>query len=132
SLDTVVSQINTDTSYGVYAVNSGGSLILASRTTGAASPISLSTGGNVFGENVAARKTGVDAAYTLDCTAYTSPSNTISAATTPGGGGLPGAELTLKKADATTFTVTVGNPITDKQLVTDKLKAFVDAYNTAM
>jgi flagellar hook-associated protein 2 len=132
SVDDIAAQINADPTYGVYAVNANNRLVLAARTTGAASAISLTGAGGFLAEDTTVRKQGQDAAYTLDGRAYTAASNVITNATGAAGGFIPGVELTLKAADAVNFNVTVSNPTTDKSVVTNKLKAYVDAYNAAM
>ena len=81
-LDSLVSRLNTDSSYNVYAVNSGGNLVLTSRTTGTAGAITMSGGGgNVLTEQTALARVAKDAAYTIDGASYTSSSNTISSST---------------------------------------------------
>jgi flagellar hook-associated protein 2 len=132
SIDDIVTSINGDTAYGVFAVNANNRLVLAARTTGAASAITLTGGGGLLTEDISVRKQGVDSAYTLDGRAYNSATNTLTATSAPAGGFIPGVELTLKTADAVNYNVTVTNPAPDKQLISDKTKAFVDAYNTAM
>ena len=135
SIDTVVSQINNDPTYGVFAVNANGKLVLASRTTGSAGNINFTDGTGTLVEDPTVRKPGQDANYTLDGKSYTSSSNVISATSTtnPAGGVLAGVELTLKGlTDATGITVNVSPPAVDKSVVTNKVKAFIDAYNGAM
>ena len=136
SLDSVVSQINNDPTYGVFAVNANGKLVLASRTTGSAGNINFSDpSGTSLVEDPTVRKPGQDAAYSLDGKSYTSSSNVIGASTTtsPAGGMLAGVEITLKSVtDATGITLNVSPPAVDKGVVTSKIKAFVDAYNDAM
>jgi flagellar hook-associated protein 2 len=127
TVDSIVSRLNSDTSYGVYGVNSGGKLVLASRTTGTA--INLTNGGSVVTEQTAAARLAKQAQYTIDGAAYTSATNTIS--TEKGSpGALAGVELTLKGPG--TFTVDVSPPGVDKAAVTQKVKDFVNAYNAAL
>jgi len=136
TLDSVVSQINNDPTYGVFAVNANGKLVLASRTTGSAGNINFSDpSGTTLVENAAVRKPGQDAMYKLDNVSYTSSSNVIGASTTtsPAGGMLAGVEITLKSVtDAAGITLNVSPPAVDKSVVTSKVKAFIDAYNGAM
>jgi flagellar hook-associated protein 2 len=127
TVDSLVSRLNSDTSFGVYAVNSGGNLVLASRTTGTA--ISLTGGGSVVTEQTASARLAKQAQYTIDGTPYTSPSNTISTQNASPGA-LSGVEVTLKRAG--TFTVDVSPPGVDKAGVTQKVKDFVNAYNAAL
>jgi flagellar hook-associated protein 2 len=128
SLDSIVSRLNADTSYGVYAVNSNGSLVLASRTTGTAGAINMTTGGSSVLQQTSVRA-AKDAQYTIDGTAYTSSSNTISA-TSGAPGFVFGVEMSLTATGS--FTLTVSPPQVDQNAVTTKVKAFVDAYNAAV
>src|SRR3954468_8060376 len=136
SLDAVVGQINNDPSYGVFAVNANGKLVLASRTTGTAGNIAFTDpSGTSLVEDATVRKPGQDAAYKLDGKSYTSSSNVIGAnsTTNPAGGILAGVDLPLKSlTDATGITINVSPPAVDKSVVTNKVKAFIDAYNDAM
>src|SRR3954452_17492582 len=136
SIDSVVSQINNDPTYGVFAVNANGKLVLASRTTGAAGNINFSDpSGTSLVEDGTVRKPGQDAAYKLDNKSYTSSSNVINASTVtnPAGGILAGVEITLKSVtDAAGITLNISPPAVDKSVVTNKVKAFIDAYNDAM
>jgi flagellar hook-associated protein 2 len=130
SLDSIVSRVNADASFGVYAVNSGGQLVLASRTTGTASAISLTGGGaNMLTEDVAKLRAAKDAMYTLDGTSYTSPSNTISS-TSGATGFIFGVDISLQGLGP--YSVTVSPPQVDQAAVSNKVKAFVDAYNAAV
>jgi flagellar hook-associated protein 2 len=66
-----------------------------------------------------------DASYTLDGVTLTSSNNTIE-------GVIPGAKLTLLKADLTTpptTTITIKN---DVDTVANRIKAFTDSYNAAV
>jgi flagellar hook-associated protein 2 len=47
-------------------------------------------------------------------------------------GGLPGVELTLKGVTASPVTIAIGAPGPDTQKVQDKVKGFVDAYNSTV
>ena len=129
-LDSLVSRLNTDSSYNVYAVNSGGNLVLTSRTTGTAGAITMSGGGgNVLTEQTALARVAKDAAYTIDGASYTSSSNTISSSS-GATGFVTGVEMTLVGTGS--FAATVSPPQVDKAAVTAKVKAFVDAYNAAV
>jgi flagellar hook-associated protein 2 len=127
TLDTVVSQINNDPNYGVYAVNSGNQLVLTSRTTGQA--INYNNNGfSILTET--SSKPFKNAQYTIDGGALqTSSTNTISS-TSGATGFITGVELTLQKVG--TFNVEVTPPTVDKTVVSNKMKAFVDAYNAAL
>jgi flagellar hook-associated protein 2 len=127
AVDSLVSRLNSDTSFGVYAVNSGGNLVLSSRTTGTA--ISLTNGGPVVSEQTASARPAKQAQYTVDGTSYTSSSNTISLEN-GSSGAILGVEMTLKGTGS--FSVDVSPPGVDKALVTQKAKDFVAAYNDAL
>jgi flagellar hook-associated protein 2 len=130
ALDSLVSRLNTDSSYNVYAVNSGGNLVLTSRTTGTAGAITMSGGGgNVLQEQTALARAAKNATYTIDGASYSSSSNTISSSS-GATGFVTGVEMTLVGTGA--FAVTVSPPQVDKAAVTSKVKAFVDAYNAAV
>ena len=130
ALDSLVSRLNTDSSYNVYAVNSGGNLVLTSRTTGTPGAITMSGGGgNVLTEQTALARVAKDAAYTIDGASYTSSSNTISSSS-GATGFVTGVEMTLVGTGS--FAATVSPPQVDKAAVTAKVKAFVDAYNAAV
>jgi len=119
SLDDLVAQINSTPDAGVYAVNVNAQLVLASRTTGAASTFTV----NGLGAPTDSVD-GVDASFTINNQAFTSASNVVEDA-------IPGLELTLKAKTAST-TINVGAPAPDTSVVKGKIKAFVDAYNTAL
>ncbi len=120
SLDELVAAINAKPEAGVFAVNVNDKLVLSSRTTGDASNFTVTGLAMVPGSDVA----GVDANFTINAKAYTSATNVVTDA-------VPGLELTLKaKTDST--TINVGAPAPDTSVVKAKLKAFVDAYNTAL
>lgn len=128
SLDTVVNQINNDNTYGVYAVNAGGSLVLTARSTGQA--ITLSATGGVLNEQAAKAKPFVNATGTIDGNAFSSPTNTFSDQTAGATGAITGVELSLAKVGS--YDATITPPQTDETLVTNKVKAFIDAYNAAV
>jgi flagellar hook-associated protein 2 len=127
-VDAIAAAINADTTYGAYAVNAGGNLVLASRTTGSSATINLS-GGTTLTENAAARKSAKDALYNIDGTDYTSHTNTISSAS-GASGFIFGVELNLTGTGS--FNVSVSPPGVDKTQVTNTLKSFVDSYNSAV
>jgi flagellar hook-associated protein 2 len=132
TIDDVVAKINADDAYGVYAVKTGAAgseqLVLASRTTGSASSISLTGGGGQV--SLASSRAGTNALYTVNGgTQQSSPKNLISG-TSGATYFVSGAEITLKSTG--TFTANVNPPAVDKSQVESKVKAFVDAYNSAM
>ena len=127
TIDQVADQINTNSAYGVSAVNVSGNLVLTASKTGTA--VNLSNGaGTPFTEQAAKARPYVSAAYSIDGVNYTSPSNTISA-TSGATGIVTGVDVTLTGTGA--FTVQVDPPAIDKATVTSKVKAFIDAYNSA-
>jgi len=119
SLDDLVGKINGDDQGSVYAVNVNGNLVLSRRVTGADQGFTADFGVSAS-ETV---KAGKDAQYTVDGVAQSSPTNVVT-------NGLPGIELTLKTVG--TSTVNVSNPAADPTQVSNKLKAFVSAYNDAV
>jgi flagellar hook-associated protein 2 len=124
SLDDLVSQINAKDDGSVYAVNVNGSLVLSRRVTGAANGFTVTAGGAAIDPLKETVKAGQDAHYTVDGgTALSASSNIVS-------NGLPGIELTLKTVG--TSTVNVQPPAADPTAVSNKLKAFVSAYNDAV
>ncbi|MBJ7519897.1 MAG: flagellar filament capping protein FliD [Solirubrobacteraceae bacterium] len=122
TLDETVLAINGQPDTGVIAVNAGGKLVVSSTATGAAS---------TFGWTAAAlsqdsEKLGTDAQYRVDGGALqTSSKNTISTA-------VPGVDITLKALTTSPVSVTVSSPTADKTKVIEKLKSFVEAYNTVV
>lgn len=114
-----VAAINAKPDLGVVAVEVAGKLVLSSRTTGAANGFTA-TGLSIV-EDPLAYRAGKNAVFSVDGVGKTSASNVVTDA-------IPGVELTLK-APVTDATVSVGNPGPDLQVVKDKVKAFVEAYN---
>jgi flagellar hook-associated protein 2 len=123
TLADAVQAINSKPEAGVYAVASGGRLVLSSRSTGAAHTIAAAGAGIV--EEASKLKAGLDAKYEIDGVAGTSASNLI-------GEAVPGLELTLKGTTGEAVTITVGNPEPDSDAIAAKVKAFVGTYNTAV
>jgi flagellar hook-associated protein 2 len=117
--------INSVADSPVYAsVDGDGDLRLASKQTGVTNGFSAS--GSTIAERAAEHVGPQDAAYTVDGISYTSASNVTTT-------GLNGIELTLKRSDpAATVTMTVGAPGPDRAAVKDKLKAFIDQYNSTV
>jgi flagellar hook-associated protein 2 len=126
SLQTVVDTINNDSAATAFASAVNGQVVLSSKTTGAASTIAASSTapGAEWSEDVAKRRLGQDASYTVDAgPAQTSSSNVITNA-------IVGVELTLKAKGAS--TVSVGGPTVDKEAVAAKVRAFVEQYNSTV
>lgn len=122
TLDEAVLAINGEPDTGVIAVNAGGKLVVSSTTTGVAS---------AFGWSAASltqdsEKLGADAQYSVDGGAVqTSATNVISTA-------VPGVDITLKAITSSPVSVTVGNPTADRTKIAEKIKSFVEAYNSVV
>ncbi len=123
TLADAVAAINSEAETGVYAVASGGRLILSGRQTGAANTIAAA--GASLSEDPSKLKAGLDASFSVDGVPGSSASNVVTDA-------VPGLELTLKSLTAGAATVTVGNPGPDGEAIEKKLKAFVSTYNGAV
>jgi flagellar hook-associated protein 2 len=132
TIDDVVAKVNADDKYGVYAVKTGlpGSeqLVLASRTTGSASAITLTGGGGQV--TLASSRAGTNALYTVNGGAQQSSPKNLLSGTSGATYFVSGTEITLKSTGS--FTVNINPPAIDKSQVESKVKAFVDAYNSAM
>lgn len=130
SLDQTVGIINADPDSKVYAVNVGGRLVLSSRDTGGSAAFTVSpvSATDALGDAQQLR-TAVDAEYSLDggVTNKYSASNVVK-------DGIAGIEFTLKATVATGSPVyiNVGNPSTDETAVKDKIKKFVEQYNSTI
>jgi flagellar hook-associated protein 2 len=130
TLDQAVGAINSDVDSKVYAINVNGRLALSSRDTGGTAAFSVTpvSGTDALDDAVHTR-TAVDAQYSLDggVTTLTSASNYVK-------NGIPGIDLTLKSLipPASQVTVNVGNPGPDQSAIKDKVKAFVDQYNSTI
>ncbi len=123
TVDTVASTINGRSDSPVVAANVSGQLVLSAKTTGAATTVSAS--GTTIAEDVPKAVAGLDANYTVDGVAKTSASNITT-------NGIAGVELTLKAVTASAVTVNVGAPAVDQVKIKDKLKAFVEQYNSTV
>jgi flagellar hook-associated protein 2 len=123
SLDDAVSTINTTAGSPVFAVNVSGKLVLASRTTGENARFTMadSAGGTLTQES---ERLGQKAQGTVDGVPFDSETNVVT-------GAIPGLSLTLKGTTAST-QVDVGAPGPDASALTDKVKAFTDAYNAVV
>lgn len=122
TLDEAVLAINGQPDTGVIAVNAGGKLVVSSTTTGAGSTFAWS--GAALAQD--SEKVGTDAQYKVDGGAVlTSSSNTISTA-------VPGVDITLKAITTSPVSVTVSAPTADKAKIVEKIKGFVEAYNSVV
>ena len=127
TLDEVVTGINSNTDSKVYAVNVGGRLVLSSRETGNNSAFTVTETAGLSGSQ--RLRTAIDAEYSLDggLTNKTSPSNVVK-------DGIAGLEFTLKSTVplASPVMLNVSNPATDTTAVKDKIKKFVEQYNSTI
>jgi flagellar hook-associated protein 2 len=132
----VATAINAREDSPVYAavVNDGTNerLVFSSRKTGASSDFTVDTSGLAAGqlsEDAAYTRTGtaLNASYTLDdeTTPRTSETNVITNA-------IPGVQLTLKGITTSPASVNTTAAAIDKDAVTKKVQAFVDAYNAVV
>jgi flagellar hook-associated protein 2 len=127
TVDDIASRLNSDPSFGVYAVNSGGKLVLAGRATG--TPITLTRGGSVAVEDPTKLRSAKQALYSIDGTSYSSATNTISD-TSGAPGFVSGVQMTLKGPG--TFSLDVSPPGVDQDAVVNAVKGWVSAYNDAL
>jgi flagellar hook-associated protein 2 len=130
TLDDAVTVINSNAESKVYAINVAGKLVLSSRDTGDAAGFTVSPAGpgNTL-DGPAHTRTAVDAEYSLDggVTPKYSASNVVK-------DGIAGIEFTLKSLVTTGSPVmlNVSNPGTDQTAVKDKVKKFVEQYNSTI
>lgn len=130
SIRDVVSAINSDARATVYAAaTDSGTLVLSARTTGDTGTgfIALSDGTGALTEQTGKAKQGRDAQFTVDGVAGTSTSNEVTNA-------IAGVRLSLRGVTTVSgpITVSVGAPTVDTAAVKDKLRAFVDVYNSTV
>src|SRR4051794_14090348 len=133
TIDDAALAINSDTAAPVYAsavtdAQSGVKyLVFSSRTTGLTAS-ALTAPSRSLVEDGNRPVAGLDAEYWVDSGAHKfSSSNVVTDA-------IPGASLTLKGTTTASgpVTVTVGAPGADNTNVTNKVKAFVDQYNSTL
>ena len=126
-LDEVVSNINSDPESKVYAVNVTGRLVLSSRDTGDDAAFTVTESAGLSGSQHL--RTAIDAEYSLDggVTPKYSASNVVK-------DGIAGIEFTLKStvAAGSPVVLNVSNPSTDTTAVKDKIKKFVEQYNSTI
>jgi flagellar hook-associated protein 2 len=118
--------INDNADSPAYALVVDGKLVLSSKTTGADKGFNA-TPGDLAAFSGVVFKEGEDAVFTVDGNPHTSASNTVSNA-------IPGVQLQLKSLTAagTPVTVSVTEPLPDNPKVKDKIKAFVEQYNSTI
>ena len=130
SLDETVGQINSAADSKVYAVNVGGRLVLSSRDTGdnAAFTVTPVSASDALDQATQLRVAD-DAHYSLDggTTWLPSASNVVK-------DGIVGLEFTLKQIvpAGSPVTLNVSNPAPDQSAVKDKIKKFVEQYNSTI
>ena len=130
SIEEAVGIINSDPDSKVYAVKVGDRLVLSSRETGedAAFTVAPASLTDALSDTQQLR-TPVDAEYYLngDPTPKTSASNVVK-------DGIPGIEFTIKSLVPSSDPVmlNVSNPATDQTAVKDKIKKFVEQYNSTI
>src|SRR3954470_19952660 len=133
TIDDAALAINSDSAAPVYAsavtdAQSGAKyLVFSSRTTGlTASAFTASS--SSLAEDGTRAVGGLDSEYWVDSGAHKfSSSNVVTDA-------IPGVSLTLKGTTSVSgpVTVTVGAPAADNTNITNKVKAFVDQYNSTL
>ena len=130
SLDEAVGIINSNPDSKVYAVKVGDRLVLSSRDTGASAAFTVTPISATDALDDAQQlRVAIDAEYSLDggATHKYSASNVVK-------DGIAGIEFTLKSLVPTSAPVTlnVSNPATDQTAVKDKIKKFVEQYNSTI
>jgi flagellar hook-associated protein 2 len=121
-IQSAADQINA--SGNVYANVINGQLVLSANTTGAAS--AFTAVGAAVSEDTAKARAGQDALYQVDSGPVQSSSTNIVTSA------IPGVELTFKAVTTGPVTVNVGVPTLDSKAASDKVKAFVDQYNSTV
>jgi len=130
SISDLVSAINSDADATVYAAaTDSGTLVLSARRTGDTGTgfIAVTDGTGSLTEDAAKAKQGRDALFTVDGVAGRSSSNEVTNA-------VAGVRLSLRGVTTVSgpITVTVGAPTADSQAIKDKLRAFVEVYNSTV
>ena len=123
TVDQIVALVNQDTAAPVAARNYNGQLLLSAKASGVGGNFTVATSNVITGESAAVA--GVDARFTVNGTAYTRSSNTVTDA-------IAGAELTLNGLTAGVVTLEVTAPEVDDKGLATRVKAFVDAYNAVV
>lgn len=120
TIDSIIKSINTNSSTtGVRASfdSNSGNLYLTSTTSGASSSVAVSGAEftNLF-NMTSTSAAGADAVYSVNGTQLTSSSNSVS---------INGTQVTLKGAGEATI-----GAVTDRSGIVDKIKSFVEQYNS--
>ena len=127
TMDTVAAKINSTTGIQVYASVVNSKLVLSGKITGEANTITVTADSGLdtalgLTESLTAR----DAKYTVDGgLVQSSASNIVTAA-------IPGVTLTFKGVMAAAASVVVGSPGPNTDVVSGKVQAFVDQYNSTV
>jgi flagellar hook-associated protein 2 len=132
TLATIADRINGTTDTPVFASVINNKLVLSGKATGMANAITVSDGDAGNGYDLATAlgftqtQAAQNASFTVDGTAYTDrASNVITDV-------LPGLELTLKSSTTSAVGITVGQAGANTGAIADKVKAFVDQYNSTI
>ena len=123
TVDQIVALVNADAAAPVAARNHNGQLQLSAKASGAGGNFTVTTNNVITGESAAV--TGVDARFTVNGTAYTRTSNTVTDA-------VAGLELTLNGLTTAPVQVEVTVPEVDDTGLAARVKAFVEAYNAVV
>ncbi|WP_249009146.1 flagellar filament capping protein FliD [Conexibacter sp. DBS9H8] len=120
-------QINGSNSLTVWAaVSSTGQLVLSSRNTGSQYTVSATDQTNAANLSTGTTTAGQDALYTINGTAASSSSDTVT-------GAIPGVTLTLSGVTGSTpVTITADAPGPNTSGIVGQVQAFINDYNTAM
>lgn len=126
TLETIAGKLSSTTDIPVYASVVNGKLVLTGKTTGAASTIAVTSDGSLAADLAFAESlTAQDAQFTVNGVAKTSSSNTVTDA-------IVGISLTFKAKTVGDVTVTVGAPGADTAKIEEKVKSFVEQYNSTL
>ena len=130
SAQTLAATINSDSKATVYAAAvNGETIVLSTRTTGAtgAEFIQVSDPGGTLTEQAGLAKEGRNAEYTLDGTAATSTTNTVTNA-------IAGVSLSLKALTTVSgpVTIDVEAPAPSASAITTQVQSFVSLYNSTI
>jgi len=125
TVDSVVAGINADPAAPVYAVkNSDTEIVFTSKVTGATS--SATATGTSLTEVTAKRVAGSDASIRVEGVSHTSSMNVFTKA-------IAGVEVTVSAlTNGVVESISIGEAKTDATKVKDKVKAFVEQYNSTV
>ena len=130
SLEEAVGIINANPDSKVYAVKVGDRLVLSSRDTGGSAAFTVTPLSATDALDDAQKlRTAIDAEYSLDggATQKYSASNVVK-------DGIAGLEFTLRSIvpASTPVALNVSNPGSDQTAIKDKIKKFVEQYNSTL